>query len=218
MKIAVFGANGPTGLEICRQAIAAGHRVVAAVRRPDEFPLRDSALTVVNAQAMSGTPLGPVIGDADAVLSALGAGAYTRREIRIYSVGTKAIVEGMRASSHCRRLVVVSSGINAIGKSSPRVRGFFVDRIVLPFLRNVIGRTLYDDMARMEELLAGCDDIEWTIMRPGRLIDAPGVSRYRLEKDFPAGNLTSRPDLASAMIAELGPNGHVRQKMAPTTR
>ena len=214
MKLVIFGANGPTGLELCRQALAAGHRVTAAVRRPDDFPLQDDALTVVRANVTEGSPLAPVIGDADAVLSTLGA-RYSRYEIRVYSVGTKAIVDAMRASDHCRRLVVVSAGLAA---RPPKVRGFFQDRIMLPFLRNVVGRTLYEDMLRMEDFLATCDDIAWTIIRPGRLINGAGVSEYRLVENFPVGNVTTRPDLAAAMLAELGPYGHLHQKVAPTTR
>ena len=214
MKLIIFGANGPTGLELCRQALAAGHHVTAAVRRPDEFPLKDDALTVIRAQVMDGSSLAPAIGDTDAALSTLGA-AYSRNEIRVYSVGTKAIVDGMRASDHCRRLVVVSAGLAV---PPPKVRGFLQDRIMLPFLRNVVGRTLYADMVRMEDFLATCDDIAWTIMRPGRLINGAGVSKYLLDEDFPVGNFTTRPDLAAAMLMELGPNGHVHQKVAPTTR
>jgi hypothetical protein len=123
----------------------------------------------------------------------------------------------MRASDHCRRLVIVSAGLLSLSKA-PKVRGFLQDRILLPFLRNVVGRTLYADMARMEEFLATCDDISWTIMRPGRLINGAEVSAYRLAEDFPVGNVTTRPDLAAAMLAELGLNGHVHQKIAPTTR
>lgn len=216
MKLIIFGANGSTGLELCRQALTAGHRVTAAVRRPGEFPLRNDALNILRADVMDGSSLAPVVDDADAVLSTLGT-AYSRHEIRVYSVGTKAIADGMRASDHCRRLVVVSAGLVAL-PSKPSGRGFFQDRIMLPFLHNVAGRTLYEDMVRMEDFLATCDDIVWTIMRPGRLINAAGVSEYRLDKDFPIGNVTSRPDLAAAMLAELGPNGHVHQKVAPTTR
>ena len=95
MKLVMFGANGPTGLELCRQALAAGHRVTAAVRRPDKFLLRDNALSVVPANVTEGSSLVPVIGDADAVLSTLGAG-YSRHEIHVYSVGTKAIVSSSR--------------------------------------------------------------------------------------------------------------------------
>src|SRR5579859_6385857 len=126
MNVVIFGASGPTGLELCRQALAAGHRVIAAVRYPDTFPLRDDALTVVRADVMDGTSLAPVIDGADAVLSTLGA-SYGRREIHVYSVGTKAIVEGMRTSDHCRRLVVVSSGLTAPLSTTPKVRGFVQD-------------------------------------------------------------------------------------------
>jgi len=215
MNIVVFGANGPTGLELCRQALAAGHRVTAAVRRPEEFLSQDKALNVVKANVMDGSSLASVIGNADAVLSTLGA-PYSRHEIRLYSVATKAIVEAMRASDHCRRLVIVSAGLAA--RNLPKVRGFFQDNVALPILRNVIGRTLYEDMLRMEDYLATCTDIAWTIIRPGRLINGTGVSEYRLAEDFPVGNVTTRPDLAAAMLAELGPNGHVHKKVSPTTR
>jgi len=164
---------------------------------------------------MDGSFLAPVIVNADAVLSTLGA-AYSRHEIRIYSIGTTAIVQAMRVSDHCRRLVVVSAGLAA--RDIPKVRGFLQDNIALPFLRNVVGRTLYEDMLRMEDFLATCNDIAWTIIRPGRLINGAGVSVYSLAEDFPVGNFTTRPDLAAAMLAELVTNEHVHKKIAPTTR
>ena len=40
MGLAVFGANGPTGLQVVRQALAAGHRVAAVTRKPDQYPTR----------------------------------------------------------------------------------------------------------------------------------------------------------------------------------
>ena len=215
MHIVIFGASGATGVEVCRQALAASHHVTAAVRRPDDFPLKDNALSVVGAHVMDGSSLGPVIGDADAVLSTLGA-AYSRHEIRVYSMGTRAIVDAMRVSDHCRRLVVVSAGL--VDRNLPKVRGFFHDRILVPFLRNIVGRTAYEDMLRMEDFLTTCTDIDWTIIRPARLIDSAGVSEYHVAEDFAVGNVTTRPDLAAAMLAELGPLGHVHKKMALTTR
>jgi hypothetical protein len=70
--------------------------VTAAVRRPDDFQLQNDALTVVKAHVMDGSFLAPLIGDADAVLSTLGT-VYSRHEIRVYSVGMKAIIDAMRA-------------------------------------------------------------------------------------------------------------------------
>jgi putative NADH-flavin reductase len=217
MNIVVFGANGPTGLELCRQALAAGHHITAAVRRPEAFPIQDEALNVVQAMVLDRSSLAPVIGSADSVLSTLGA-SYSRHEIRLYSVATKAIVDAMRASDHCRRLVVVSAGLVELKTNPPKLRSFFLDIILLPFLRNVIGRTLYEDMQRMEDFLATCDDIAWTIIRPARLIRGQGVSEYCLDENFPVGNFTTRSDLAAAMLAELGLYGHVHKKMGLSTR
>jgi putative NADH-flavin reductase len=214
MNIVIFGANGPTGLELCRQALAAGHHVTGAVRRPGEFPLKEERLAVVQANVMDDTSLIPVIEGAEAVLSALGT-AYSRQEVRIYSVSTNAIVEAMREDGHCRRLVVVSSGLTF---PPPKGFGFFQDWIIFPLVRNVFGKTLYADMARMEQFLDSCEDIDWTIMRPARLIDQEGISNYRLDGDFPRRAFTSRADLAAAMVAELGPDAHIRQRVSPTTR
>jgi uncharacterized protein YbjT (DUF2867 family) len=48
MRIAVFGANGPTGRHLVDQELAAGHRVVAVTRNPNDIPPRDG-LAVVGA-------------------------------------------------------------------------------------------------------------------------------------------------------------------------
>jgi hypothetical protein len=119
----------------------------------------------------------------------------------------------MRATS-CRRLIVVSSGLTY----PPPHMGWFFDHVMHPILRDVVGRTLYADMRRMEEFLQGCNDIDWTVMRPGRLVDAVGVSTYRLDRDFPTQMVTTRADLAAAMLAEIGHREHVHQAWAPTTR
>jgi hypothetical protein len=75
-------------------------------------------------------------------------------------------------------------------------------------------------MRRMEEYLGTCGDIDWTVMRPGRLVNDPRTTAYRVDLgSFPPGRrFTSRIDLASAMLAELGPGGHSHQAVYPTTR
>ena len=46
MRIAIFGANGPTGRLLTQQALDAGHHVVAATRHPEAFPLTHARLEV----------------------------------------------------------------------------------------------------------------------------------------------------------------------------
>ena len=215
MDVVVFGAAGPTGKLVCEQALDAGYSVRAVTRRPDPFPLAGAeALRVVRADVASGEGVDEAVADADAVLSVLGA-PYQRRAVSVYSAGTRSIVEALRTRGRGRRLVVVSSGLTF---PPPKGSGWFADSIVFPFLRNVPGRTLYADMRRMETYLNGCDDLDWTVMRPGRLTNGATVSAYRLDPDHPSQGTTSRADLAAAMVAELGPGGHVRAAVAPSTR
>ncbi len=44
MQVVVFGANGPTGRLVTRQAVAEGHEVTAVTRHPATFPLRGNGL------------------------------------------------------------------------------------------------------------------------------------------------------------------------------
>ncbi len=43
----MFGASGQTGLELVKQALAAGHHVTALVRNPAKLTVTNENLTVV---------------------------------------------------------------------------------------------------------------------------------------------------------------------------
>jgi uncharacterized protein YbjT (DUF2867 family) len=47
MKVAVFGGTGPTGQLVLREALAAGHEVVAFARSPAKIGFADARLRVV---------------------------------------------------------------------------------------------------------------------------------------------------------------------------
>lgn len=213
MRVTILGAAGPTGLWTVREALRAGHTVRAVSRRSDPLPLPpDPHLTQVRADAETGEGIDEAVAGADAVLSALGV-AYTRHEVSIYSRGTRTLIDALRTHGAGRRLIVVSSGLTY----PPPPLHWLADRTVLPLLRHVVGRTLYADMRRMEEMLRESPDIAWTVMRPGRLVDADAVSDYRLDEGFPTRGITTRPDLAAAMVAELEGAAHVHRAVAPTS-
>jgi hypothetical protein len=48
-----------------------------------------------------------------------------------------------------------------------------LNRVLQPLVTATIGKTTYADMRRMEDLVHG-SELEWTIMRPSGLFDAPG--------------------------------------------
>jgi nucleoside-diphosphate-sugar epimerase len=213
VKIVVFGANGPTGRFLVEDALARGRAVRAITRHPAEFPLRHERLDVLRADVADGSPLNSAIAGCDAVASVLGA-SYSRKRITVYSRGTRAIVLAMQEVG-CRRLIVVSSGLTY--PPGPG-HGFFFDRIAHPLLRNVIGRTLYADMRRMEEYLRAVPDIDWTVMRPGRLVDGDVKRPYLKEPETPSRRYTTRRDLAKAILDDLDSGADVHKAVAVTSR
>jgi nucleoside-diphosphate-sugar epimerase len=206
MRIAILGANGPTGRLLTGRALAAGHRVVAITRRPAEFPLRNSRLDVVGGDVLDQGAVDSVVEGTDAVLSTLGA-PFGKEAVEVYSRGVEHTLNAMKRYG-VRRLVVVSSSA-VTGEDEP-TGGFLFNRVLQPYVTRVIGRTVYDDMRRMEALVT-TSDTDWTILRPSGLYDLPSVTEFSLTEGHGPGRFTSRADLAAAMVLQLSDAGFVRK-------
>ena len=198
MRIVILGANGPTGRLLTDQTLAAGHEVVAVTRRPAEFPIRDSMLDVARADVLDPDALDTVIEGSDAVLSTLGA-PFGKEPVEVYCRGVQHALDAMKKHG-VHRLVVVSSGA-VTGEDEP-TGGFLFNRVLQPYVTRVLGRTVYDDMRRMEAIVTG-SDTEWTILRPSGLFELPGVTDFSITEEHGPGRFTSRTDLAAAMVLQL---------------
>ncbi|RPE46220.1 putative NADH-flavin reductase [Streptomyces sp. Ag109_O5-1] len=205
MKIVIFGANGPTGRQATRQAIAEGHTVTAVTRRPGEFPLSDPLLRVVGADVHDPSAVARAVAGQDAVISVLGV-PYGRSPVTVYSEGITHIAQAMTKHG-VRRLVCVSSTV-LFGVPAPGETLFF-RKVLEPFIARTMGRTVYDDMRRMEEIVRESDH-EWTVVRPAGLFDADAVSDYRVATSRLPGRFTSRADLGNALLREAAGTPHVR--------
>ncbi|MFV8052918.1 NAD(P)-dependent oxidoreductase [Mycobacterium sp. 48b] len=199
MRIVIFGANGATGRLLTRQALDAGHTVVAVTRHPGQFPITDAALTVAEADVRDAAAVTAVIDGADAVLSTLGV-TFTMDPVDTYSVGVGNIVTAMRATG-VDRLAVVSS--TAIADYPGRTDTPLALRVVQPVISRIFGKTLYADMRRMEDIVAG-SGLNWTIVRPSGLFDLPTVTEYLAGQRDPVGAFTSRTDLADYLLKLAG--------------
>jgi len=196
MRIVIFGANGQTGRLLTRKALEKGHTVVAVTRRPDDFPFASPALTVAGADVHDGAALAGVVAESDAVVSTLGV-PFTREPVETYSVGTANIVAAMRGTG-VRRLVVVSSA--GAFPAPGRTGAPFALRLFEPVITKTIGKTVYDDIRRMEVIVRD-SDLDWTIVRPSGLFDLPRVTEYVAGEVDPVGAFTSRGDLADYLVA-----------------
>jgi putative NADH-flavin reductase len=212
MRIVVFGANGATGRLLTRQALDAGHDVVAVTRHPAEFPLAHDQLTVKGADVYDRDAVARVVHGADAVLSSLGV-PFSRKPITIYSEGIANIADAM--SRHgVKRVVVVSS--SATEPTHHADGGFLLNRVMQPLVTATIGKTTYADMRNMEHVLRD-SNLDWTVMRPSGLFDAPDVSAYELHEDRADGIFTSRADLAASILAQATSTTWIGKNVAVTT-
>ncbi len=212
MRIAVFGANGPTGRLLTGQALAAGHQVAAVTRRPDSFPLHHDRLDVVGADVLDPVAVDGAVSEQDAVLSTLGVPSG-KEPISTYSRGVSNIVAAMKRHRVRRLAVVSSSGVDPHSYSDG---GFLFNRVLLPYVTRVLGKTLYDDMRRMETLVRA-SDLDWTIVRPNGLYHLPSVTGYTLVEGHADGRFTARADLAASMLALLDDDRYLRTTVSVIT-
>lgn len=212
MRIVVFGANGGTGRLLTQQALDTGHDVVAVTRTPEQFPLVHERLTVAEADVHDRRAAARAVAGSEAVLSTLGV-PFTRKPIDVYSAGIVSIAAAMKQHG-ITRVVVVSSAA-----TDPRHHdgaGFLLNRVMQPLVTATIGRTTYADMRSMEAHLWS-SDLDWTVMRPSGLFDAPAVSDYQLHENHADGVFTSRADLAASMLAQITSTPWIRKNVAVTT-
>ena len=206
MKITVFGATGGTGLEVVRQAAAAGHEVTAVVRDPARLaPVPGVAL--VCADVMDPASIAPSLVGADAVVSALG-----NRDIRhpttVCSGGIASIIEAMNGAN-VRRLAVVS----ASGLVTDDADDFLTRYVAKPILQRILAYN-FADLRRMEEIVRE-SGLDWTIVRPSRLLDRPrGSYRVEIGRNLPRGYNTRRSDVADYLLRSVADGAAVGEAVA----
>ncbi|MEU5534606.1 NAD(P)H-binding protein [Streptomyces sp. NPDC020362] len=218
MKLAVFGANSSTGRHLTEQAVAAGHTVTAVVRRPEAFPLSGPHLQICGADVNDRAAVERAVAGQDAVVSILGV-PYGRQPVTVLSRGITHITDAM-AVHGVKRLVTVTSRLLAVHTNraageKPPLERFMYRRVIYPFL-TTLGRTLYDDMVRMEQIVRATD-LDWTIVRPSALFNTDTLSPYHFGPPESPGLYTSRIDLAHSLLEEVTENKHVHSVVSVFT-
>ena len=205
----VLGANGPTGREVAQQALARGHRVDALTRHPETFPLRHERLRVVAGDATDPAVIDDAVAATDAVICTIGA-AFTLKPVQVYSATTRGLVAAME-NHHRRRLIVVTSA----GVRRSHHQSGITQVAAYALMRHILGRTVYDDMVKMEALVTA-STLDWTIVHPPGLVSLQGHG-YAVATDEIEGNLCARDDLARLLLDQLAEDRFFRGIAAVTT-
>lgn len=204
MRIALLGGTGRIGGHVLSWALDAGHEVTALARDPRSLPAADG-VTVIAGQATDAAAVAELAVGADAVVSALGPrGAKTPA---LLATAAKATVTAMDKAG-IRRLVCVSAA-GAFVEEDPDMGALI--KFVLP--RVFAGQ--YADVLEMESVVSA-SDLDWTLVRPSRLVNAPQTGRYRVRPDFApvGGRKIARSDVAHFIAAALADEAWVRARPA----
>ncbi|XP_066301712.1 flavin reductase (NADPH)-like [Branchiostoma lanceolatum] len=215
MRLAVFGASGPTGVEVVQQALARGHDVTALVRDPDKMAglVPNKELKIEKIDLSSADTVEPHLQDKDIVLSCLGSSIWSWSAVSFYTDSMKVIVTAMRKNK-VKRLLCVTSWYTEDDPSHPPP--FLIRWVVIPLF---LGRILYN-MAQMEQYLQGCEDINFTAVRPPMLTMGPVTDmEFRTEEGQQVceregvGGMC-RADVARFMLSTMASEDWVRKCVA----
>ncbi|GAA3581656.1 SDR family oxidoreductase [Kribbella ginsengisoli] len=190
-KVTVFGAGGGTGRQIVEEARSAGHEVTAAVRDPAKVTL--DGVRVVAADIRDAASVQAAVAEQDAVVSAVGAPG--RRALGLYSEGGRSLVAAMESAGVDRLIAITSAGVRHDDPSFP---------LWYRLAARTLMREQYGDMARLEEIVRA-SNLEWTLVRPTRLVDEEPAGDYRVQDAATpkGGSQVSRAELARFIVGEL---------------
>lgn len=190
MHVVIFGGHGQVALRLARRLVAGGHRVTGLVRNPDhvaEVRATGATAAVCDLEAAGVDEAAGHLRDAGAVVFAAGAGpgSGARRKDTVDRAGAVLAAQAAERAG-VRRFVQIS----AMG----------VDGAPPPDAGEVFTAYLQAKAAAEEDLRDR--DLDWTVLRPGRLTDDPGTGHVRLDAP-PVGRADISRDDVAAVVAEL---------------
>lgn len=188
MDVAIAGAHGKIGRRLTRLLAARGDHVQGIFRNEDHYgDVRSDGgePLIVDLEHVTADELAPLIEGADAVVFAAGAGPGSGpgRKVSMDRDGAITLLEAAIQAEVPRYVIVSSMG----AEDPPQGEDTF----------SVYLRAKAEaDQAVMES------DRGWTVLRPGRLTDAPGTGLVSLAREVGRGEVT-RADVAAVLVALL---------------
>jgi putative NADH-flavin reductase len=192
MNITVVGASAGLGLETVKRALQRKHRVTTLSRSAISLAA-DPMLNPIQGSALVKADLKKSLSEADAVVVTLGT-RKGKKATTLFSDFAQLALE-LQKETDTQIPFVFVTGFGA-GESK-----IYMNRIA-KMLLNLLLKEVYEDKSRMEEIVAN-SQMNWIIVRPGRLMDKPLTEKYRIETELFKGiNIGSinRTDLADYLV------------------
>ena len=189
-RIAIVGGHGQVAQHLLHVLRRAEHTPVALVRKESyraELEGNGAEVRLLDIEGQDESAFAAAFEGCDAVVFAAGGGpdGNIERKRTVDLEGSRKSIAGARAAG-IKRFVQVS----AIGVDDP-----------LPADTGDVWRA-YVEAKRDADAALRASDLDWTIIRPGRLIDEPATGLVSLGADVARGDVT-RADVAAVVAAVL---------------
>lgn len=201
MKVIIFGAGGKTGLLTVFQALEKGHLVTAFTRNKSKVSIQHKNISIVEGDVLNFEAVKKAIEGHDVVISALG--IDTRKKNTVLSDATSNILKAMEACGVKRFICMSSAGI--LGNDA----GFFFGKIFMPLFLKEVFKDKKRQMAVIQK-----SNLDWIIVRPSGLTDAPKTGKYKITGHAPASMRIPRADVADFMLKLMNDKTYDRQMPA----
>lgn len=190
MRVAIVGGHGKVARQLHPILVRAGHTPVALVRQEahrTELEGLGAEVRLLDIEHQDANAFAAAFEGCDAVVFSAGGGpdGNVERKRTVDLEGSLKSIEGARKAG-LRRFVQVS----AINVDNP-----------LPADTGVVWRA-YVEAKRDADAALRNSDLDWTIIRPGRLTDDPGRDAVSLGPHIPRGEVP-RADVAAVLAAVL---------------
>jgi putative NADH-flavin reductase len=203
MNVLVIGGTRGVGREVVAAAHRSGHTLTAMARNAGGFAGAVTGLRMVLGDAGDASDLDRAVAGQDAVVWTVGV-KPTRRPVQVFSRGTQFLLAAMTRHG-VRRLICVTG----VGAGDSRGQGgFLYDHIVQPLLL----KSTYEDKDRQEAQIR-TSAVDWTIVRPGALTDAPATGLYQVltTNDGTRARRIARGDVATFIVENLAEPDYLHQ-------
>ena len=187
MDVLVAGGHGQIARHLLRHLAQQGHHARGLIRNPDHAADLEADGAVPVLCDLEHDDPRPHLGAADAIVFAAGAGPGSgpERKRTVDYGGAVKLIEAAEELGVRRYLIVSSMGAGDPASASEAMR--------------VYQQAKHD----ADEALAG-SSLDWTIVRPGRLTDAPAAGTVGVAESLGRSGEVTREDVALVLLECLG--------------
>jgi uncharacterized protein YbjT (DUF2867 family) len=185
MRIVIVGGHGQIALLLAQQLVNAGHQPVSIIRNPahvDEVNATGAETVVLDLEQATSSELAAQLTGAGAVVFAAGAGpgSTAERKLTVDRDGATLLIEAAVLAGVARYVMISAMGADTFDADSTEVFQIYL-------------RAKSEADAALRS-----SDLDWTIVRPGGLTDAPSNGKVTIGESTGRGTIP-RADVAAVV-------------------